>query len=378
MLAWVFAVAGVVVLLALLWWAHVRYWARRLALPVPYASTESLATTDGAHIELRHLPPSARATRTSDHDLPPVILVHGLGANHRNVDLHPDHSLARELAAGGRDVWLVTLRSGVGIRGLVSRRRVRFAAMVAHDVPLAVDAVCDRTGARRVDYVGFSMGGMLLFSALGRTVAAARVRRAVLIGAPGRIAPPVGLFRVLGVLPRWLVPGLPLRLLARTVAFLAERIPPPFHRKVSNPDNTTPVLARLALVNLVEDVPAALQAELAGWAFADGEIRLEGERVLDRLAGIEVPALFFAGTRDQLAPLESVRAVYEAWGAARPDVIKELRVLGTAYGAHADYGHGDMTVGPHVRADLFRPVAAFLAAPAREHGRPPGVATTTG
>jgi hypothetical protein len=39
-------------------------------------------------------------------------MVHGLSANHRNNDLIPDHSIARHLRAHGRDVWLLTLRSG--------------------------------------------------------------------------------------------------------------------------------------------------------------------------------------------------------------------------------------------------------------------------
>src|SRR5689334_2995779 len=90
-------------------WAHLRFWTRRLTLSLEYASSEQILTPDGATIELRRVPIPGAAKKAA---LPPVLLVHGLGANHRNQDLHPDFSLARYLAARGRDVWLLTLRSG--------------------------------------------------------------------------------------------------------------------------------------------------------------------------------------------------------------------------------------------------------------------------
>jgi polyhydroxyalkanoate synthase subunit PhaC len=102
-------IAVAAALLVLFTWAHLRYWVRCLTLPLEYVACEVLPTADGSRIELRRVP---RATREGEA-LPPVLLVHGIGANHRNNDLHPDASLARYLAALGRDVWLVTLRSGL-------------------------------------------------------------------------------------------------------------------------------------------------------------------------------------------------------------------------------------------------------------------------
>src|SRR5262249_34488993 len=72
-------------------WAPLRYWVRRLTLPLAYATTEQLDTPDGAHIELRRVPIPGDVEIAA---LPPVLLVHGLGANYRNQDLHPDYSLA--------------------------------------------------------------------------------------------------------------------------------------------------------------------------------------------------------------------------------------------------------------------------------------------
>src|SRR5436305_5201673 len=77
-------------------WAHLRYWTKKLELALDYADLVILDTPDGASIELRRVPIPATATKRDD--LPPVLLVHGLAANHRNQDVHPDYSLARYLA----------------------------------------------------------------------------------------------------------------------------------------------------------------------------------------------------------------------------------------------------------------------------------------
>jgi polyhydroxyalkanoate synthase subunit PhaC len=341
-------------------WAHLAYWDRRLGVLLPYEIEERIATEDGTAIELRRLPPPEAATAA----LPPVILVHGLGANHRNNDLDDDLSLARHLRAAGRDVWLVTLRSGLSRLTRAEVRLCRFAAMVKNDLPLAIDSVLARTGSLALDYVGFSMGGMLLYAALERTVAQTKLRRVVVIGSPALLRPP-------WPLPRWLVRVPPLflftlrlRLFARAGAFASEWVRTPFHRVIFNPDNVAPGIARAALANLVADVPGGLNMDFAVWALSpDGRLMLDGESVVDRLAEVEVPALFFAGGADRLAPPEAVRAAYTAWGARHPGVEKRFVLLSRENGAHGDYGHGDLALGRHVREDLFEPIVEFLGAP---------------
>lgn len=332
-------------------WAHLRYWVARLTLPLQYSEEEVLSTADGARIEIRRLPRLNEAP-----ELPPVLLVHGIAANHRNQDIHPDYSLARHLAALGRDVWLLTLRSG-RLLNRVERRSVHFAAMARFDLPCAIEAVLQRSGSPRLDYVGFSMGGMLLYAALARSVPEARIRRVVIVGSPGRIGPPSRLARFL---PRRLLPGAPLRMLARSVAFASEWLPTPVHHAFANPLNMPPGVTRLTLVNCIEDIPATLGADFFAWATGDGEIRIDGERVLDGLASVSAPALFIAGSADRVAPVSAVRVAFEAWGCARPETPKQFVVIGRDFGANADYGHGDLALGLHVGADLFKPIALFL------------------
>lgn len=343
---------GVAVAIVIAVVLHLRYWVRRLAVPMTYASVERLPTDDGSAIELRHIEPSVATA------LPPVLLVHGVAVNHRNHDLHPRFSLARHLAAAGRDVWLLTLRSG-----RADRRRsepVSFARMVRYDVPFAVQSVLARTGATQLDYVGFSMGGMLLYASLGRTVAEESVRRVAIIGSPAIVRPPVEILRSLRFLPDALIPGLNLRFQARLFAFASEWLITPLHDYVANARNIERGVTRAALVNAIEGVPARLQADLARMAFSDGEIRVDGLEALPMLREVTRPVLFFAGANDRIAPPDSVRHAFETWGAAREGVDKRMIVLGRATGASADYGHGDLACGRDAPREVYEPVRVFL------------------
>jgi pimeloyl-ACP methyl ester carboxylesterase len=351
------SVLGAICALGVATWMHLRYWSKRLTLALDYTFAEELTAEDGGVIELRRVPlPEGAAAQP----LPPVLLVHGIAANHRNQDVHPDYSLARYLAALGRDVWLLTLRSGRRPRSRKERARQRFGAMVRYDLPLAFSTIRQRTGKGSLDYVGFSMGGMLLYAAIGRSVPAAWVRRAVIVGSPGLVRVSRWLRPLLRTLPRALIPTLPLRTGARAIAFASEWFRTPLHSMICNPLNVSPGITRAALVNVIEDIPGALNADFTEWAANDGHIRTGEDRALDGLEDLRTPALFMAGKADRIAPISSVRAAFDAWGKRHPDVPKRFVVVGRDFGHHEDYGHGDLALGAHVGVDLFEPIAKFL------------------
>jgi pimeloyl-ACP methyl ester carboxylesterase len=248
---------------------------------------------------------------------------------------------------------------------------MRFDALVRYDLPQALAAVLERTGATRVDYVGFSMGGMLLYAALGRTVTEQQLRRVAFIGSPAVIRFPwkLAVTRWFGHLPRGLFPPLPLGLWSRLGAFAVEVVRTPLHRLLFNPANVAPGVARRALANIIENIPGGLNWDFAVWlASSDGRLTFDGVAVLNSLAGVRTPALFVAGAVDRLAPIEAVRVAYQSWGSEAGSIDKQLLVLGKNSGTKEDYGHGDLAVGRYAQTELFAAVAEFLAKPEPKPG----------
>lgn len=339
-------------------WLHYRYWVGRFTLELEYELEERVRTEDGSAVELRRLPASVDRGRSG----PPVLLVHGLALNHRNNDMREDLSLGRHLARAGRDVWLLTLRSGRDDLSWREEREASYERMARYDLPLGVAEVRRRTGAPALDYVGFSMGGMLLYAAVGRFVRPASLRRVVIIGSPASIQAPLATLSALArLVPHWVVPTVRLRIASRMLAFASEWVATPVHRWIYNPDNVDRGVATEALVNGFVNIPARLAAEFVRWAADGGVVRYGGEPVTEGLRRIDRPALFVAGAADRLAPPSAVALAFDAWGADVPDVQKAMCVMGIDQGVSADYGHGDLAVGRFAEDEVFEPVAEFLA-----------------
>ena len=352
------AVLAAVVLLAV---AHVAYWRRRFYVHAEYEHEQVLDTEDGCTIVLRRLPRPEGAIVG-----PPVLMVHGLGANHRNSDLVPEHSMARHLRAHGRDVWLVTLRSGHAMRTWRARARVRFDHMVEHDVPLAIREVLRQTGATQVDYIGYSMGGMLMYATIAHADVCEQVRRVVIIGSPPVLQVPWplrGAMMMGAWLPRMLVPTVHARFFAIALAFVSERIFTPAHRLLAGDRAAIRRgLVPQAMVSATADIAGPLAADFCGWqARQGGHVTYRDTPVLDLLPAAEMPALFIAGARDPLGRVEAMRAAFESWGATE----KQLIVLGRAHGSRSDYSHADMILAAHAPVEVFEPIARFLAAGSR-------------
>ncbi len=337
---------------------HYRFWVSRFSLALDYELEERVPTEDGCAVELRRLPASSDHGRSG----PPVLLVHGLALNHRNNDMREDLSLGRHLARSGRDVWLLTLRSGREDLSWREEREASYERMARFDVPLGVDEVLRRTEAEALDYVGFSMGGMLLYAAIGRLVEPTKLRRVVIVGSPASIQPPLALLsKIARLVPHWVVPTIRLRIATRMLAFASEWVATPIHHWVYNPHNVERGVASQALVDGFVNIPAKLATEFVRWAAEGGPVRYDDTPVTEGLRAVDRPALFVAGAADRLAPPSAVRLAFDAWGADREGVKKALRVLGIDQGASADYGHGDLCIGRFAEEDVFDPLAAFLA-----------------
>ena len=315
-------------------------------------------TRDGWRLALRRYRP--RGVARSDT---PVILCHGLGANAGDMDLSGEVSLARYLARKGFDSWVLELR-GRGRSSRPARWSRRFGwgwtfdHFVELDLPAAIDHVLEATGVDQVHWVGHSMGGMVMYVYL-QGEGAAKVRSLSAIGSPAII--PKGqanrLLARLGLaLPRGLLPCLPLDLLGRLIAPFMGFIRL-FLRGFANGPNLTAQTARQALASGVAGVSGGVLLQFADWVVS-GEIRSADRQILysEGYDRIRTPCLFVGGSKDRLAPVDSLRPAYEA--ASSP--MNRFVVVGKEEGCSADYGHGDLTIGRHAARDVFPLVEEWL------------------
>lgn len=299
-------------------------------------------TEDGWTLPLRRYPAEG----------PPVVLVHGMSANHLTWDYREEVSLAWALQQAGFDVWVLSLRGDPETIAPDRRaaRRFGFTEHALLDLPAAVDEVLARSGAEQVLWVGHSMGGMLLYAWLGSwpdTVAAG-----VTVCSPARFSGVLWTHRLLRGLP----PGLAVRLQSPMIVDLTAPLgrSSPLIGQVAVRENLDWAVVRGLSQQAMEPVPRALARDALHWLRA-GELQdLDGN---PWLVPAEVPVLALAASRDRIAPPEDALAACEVL----PDC--EARLLGVEGGLSVDYGHVDPLLGRTAATEVYPIIVEWL----REH-----------
>ena len=291
---------------------------------------------------------------------PPVLLTPGIGANRYNFDLSDETSLARYLAAGGLDVWVLEPRG----RGFSSRPRLFsglrydwcFDEYAERDLPAAAATVTRVTGADSLHLVGFSTGALASYAYLTDPRRRERVASLVSIGGPAtfkRAGTHVS-GRVVRNL-RWLRHRFLLRVLAPISGYWH---PSPI-QLIHNPENMDGPTQRLAMVNLISNFSRNELLQYADWLMNDVFRSIDHRRdYRAELGRIEVPSLFLAGPRDLLAPPDAVKDAYDAVSSTD----KRFLILSRAQQFSVNYGHFDMLLGTHARVDVFPVIREWLAA----------------
>jgi pimeloyl-ACP methyl ester carboxylesterase len=291
----------------------------------------------------------------------PVLLLHGISANDRNMDLDEGHSLARFLAAHGRPVWNVSLR-GTGTSDAADPARGRaagydFDTCWKQDLTAAVAYVREHTGGQPIDFVGHSLGGLMLYAYLGQ--GGDGISAAVTLGSPTRldwglgVTPLIPMASLL-VNPSWVLPVVDQAALAipLTGALAAD----PMQVLLYNARNVEPETWRRLLANGVGDLSLGVPLQLVPlvregrFLSADGKVDYRAG-----MARIRTPILVVAGKLDRVGVVPAVKDGYRALGGP-----KEWLLLGEENGARADYGHLDLLIGERASTELFPQVLDFL------------------
>jgi lysosomal acid lipase/cholesteryl ester hydrolase len=326
-------------------------------------------TTDGWRLGVKHYRP-----RHPDPDKYPVVLCHGLGLNGTFWTITPDH-LPSQLAARGYEVFVVDMRgSGASYRkGVVghvnSALRQTFLLEIGegrwnvddealYDVPAILEYVQRQTGKERVNWVGHSLGGMLMFPFLELYPEPRRVATFVAMGSPAVLesAPETTMLNANRNLRKLLLAMSTSRIarplmLARPPGL--DRIDR-FYYSAENVDRAT--INRFYGFTLEDPGPGALRQldhYLEHGRLVSADRKVDYAALLGR---VQTPILLVAGEGDVLAPMESMEQTYEALGS--PD--KTLARFGKAEGHRADYGHCDLVWSRHAPKEVFPVIADWL------------------
>ncbi len=346
-------------------------------------------TEDGWRLGVRHY----RAPYPDPGKLP-VVLCHGLGLNATFWTITDNH-LPSQLAARGYEVFVFDIR-GSGENARVGRcdrfnkvmrhtflreygeRNWTVDDLVHYDVPAILDYVQRETGRDRVNWIGHSLGGMLVFTFLelapdperianfvgmGSTIIQAEIPQSDMLGAnrglrllslvasPGRLGRPLAFVRL---------PGME----------LIDR----FYYTNANVDRET--ISRFYGYTLEDTGPGALR-QLA--PYLEYGHMLSADRTIDysaRLGEIRTPTLLVAGDGDIMSDVPSTELTYAGLGS--PD--KAIMRFGKSNGHVDDYGHCDLVWSRHAPAEIFPPIIDWLdqRQPAAAGPSPQAISTLDG
>ncbi len=287
-----------------------------------------------------------------------LVLVHGFGQNRYAWHL-PGRSFVNHLAGVGWDVFNLDLRGHGRSRARGSTPSASLDAYIAEDLPMAVDAACALSGFTRSFVLGHSLGGVVACAAapamLPSLAGLVTLAAPWALGRGNRVL--LELVRAANRAADWADAhgaAVPMRfvqgLFQRTRALWDHRrVPLPL--RAWHPGSFEPALLDEYLARSFDRATLGELAHLATHG-VDGAFHSDDGRVdyARAWAQCDVPLLVIAGTRDLLAPVESVRAAYDV-SASRD---RTLRLL--------PFGHGDLLLGREAPSTTWRVVDAWLAA----------------
>jgi lysosomal acid lipase/cholesteryl ester hydrolase len=338
------------------------------------------ATNDGWMLGMRRIRPSS-----PDPGKLPVVLCHGLGLNGTFWTITDNH-LPSQLAARGYEVFIVDMRGSgasyrVGRAGKINRvlRQTPIREVGArdwtvddeakYDVPAILEYVRKETGSERINWIGHSLGGMLMFPFLEFSPQAERISNFVDMGGVAMVVdtPDIRDMRRADKALRVLSIGFSTGRLGRPMMY--GRLPglemiDRFYYTSANVDKRT--VDRFYGYTLEDPGAGALkQLDPYLWTghMLSADKSIDYASALDR---VTTPILMVAGEGDIMADIPSTLLTFNGLGSADKTVMR----FGRLDGQVADYGHCDLVWSRNAPSEVFPPLIEWL------DQRQPGVAST--
>ena len=333
-------------------------------------SDEFIETADHWNLGVRHLRPAS-----PDPNKLPVILCHGMGLNGTFWTITDNNTLPKQLLADGYEVFIFDIRGSgestkAGLpaflnRGIRQTPLLEYGEgkwtvddIVRFDVPAILGHVQRKTGKDQVNWVGHSLGGMLLFAYLETSKEPWRIANFVAMGSTIILAhaPERDLLKANRQLSKLAALASPGRL-GRPLTFI--RLPflakiDRFYYSAENVDKLT--VSRFYGYTLEDTGRGALKQldpylEFGHFISADRKIDYAA-----RLNEVKTPILLIAGDGDVRSDVPSTKLTQDALGS----LDKTLLCFGKAEGHFADYGHCDLVWSRHAPNEIFPPILHWL------------------
>lgn len=349
-------VIGALVALAALFALWIQVVRRIYRLNRPRAAAIRVRAEDGWELTMFHRAPAVRRFEE------PILLCHGLAANHRNLDLEPPFSLALYLADAGFECFAVDWRGTGRSQGAPKGRRPTDYCVDDHilkDAPAFIAEALKRTGAARALWVGHSLGGLI-----GYGVAQGPQRDSlaglVTLGSPAffRYQKHLRHMMRLGRTLAWPF-SLRQRVFSVATAPFLGHVTLPLSDIIFNPKHIPPKEQRKIYAQVITSISHKVLVQFTDWMNHDAFRSFDG--AIDYREGmkqIRAPLLVAGGASDRLAPREVITAAYEQAGSED----KTLMIFGTQNGDALDYGHGDLIFGVGAPREVYPRIRAWLEA----------------
>lgn len=317
-------------------------------------------TSDNWDLTLEHHSPR----KLSSAKKFPVIICHGLIGNRNYFKIKEEESIVYRLISEGYDVWLLDLRgrTDAGTPSLFFGEKTynfSFDDYATKDVEAAISYVLAKTGAEKVNWIGHSMGGMVVYTKIG-TFQEKRIANLVTLGSPFSFYNPTKNVKTLNSLSFLLrfIPVIPSASIAHLGSDYKIPLPEkPFLRLFYYKENTEPSVEHaLKSVSTNNESPNVFKQFANG--VKTGEILSLDESIsyTSNLKNIKIPVFLIAGRRDHLGTPMIVRHVYDNIGSND----KTMLIASRAEGHSEDYGHVDLVMGTHSNKDINTPIVKWL------------------
>lgn len=318
----------------------------------------------------------------------PVLLVHGLGANHRNLALDEKNGVVQYLTKEGYDCWAIDLR-GRGESDTPSEGW-SFDDYAQRDLPATIDYVLDQTGFNQLHWIGHSMGGMLYYAVAGSLDRQDDIASAVTLASPFGMQEPLMVNRLairINQLVRQLndtafvnklpfdlkaaqnrlrscpIPlhRLPQSYLLRWAGFFLllfkKWLPQDFILAYMNPEQVDDATIKKGVNEVMEGVSFGEVIQFADWVLNDRWTDVD--QTIDYAAGaldLEVPILMIGGAEDRMTPAHHLKWGFKAMNTAD----KKFVIAGRDNGFAHDYAHVDLVLGDNARKEIFPLISDWL------------------